>query len=125
MEHSNRIESYRDLKVWKRGIDLSEQVYDLTRTFPSEEKFGLVSQLRRAAISIPSNVAEGWARNSSGAFGRFLKIANGSLAEIETQLIIAHRLQYIDKTTKAELLKKIVIERKMLLALLRSLKERS
>lgn len=125
MNRPDRITSYRDLKVWKRGFDLTERIYDLTSSFPAEEKFGLVDQLRRAAVSISSNIAEGWARNSPGAFGCFLKIANGSLDEIETQLIIAHRLRYIGEAARDELLEKIAVEREMLFALIQSLRKRS
>lgn len=121
----SKIESYRDLRVWQKGVDLTERVYDLTRGFPSEEKFGLSSQLRRAAVSVPSNVAEGWGRNSTGAFVRFLRIAHGSLTEIETQVTIAHRLGYLDRHEKEALLKETTAERKMILALIRSLNNQS
>ncbi|HWB00364.1 MAG TPA: four helix bundle protein [Pirellulales bacterium] len=87
---------YRDLIVWQKAIDLVEAIYDATRGFPTEERYGLSSQLRRAAVSIPSNIAEGQGRASSRDFARFLEIALGSLAEVETQLVIAGRLHTRD-----------------------------
>ena len=89
------IKSYKELEIWKKGIELSELIYDITKEFPSEEKFGLVSQMRRCAISFPSNIAEGSARNSYKEFIQFLYVAQGSLSELETQLILAKRLHYI------------------------------
>ena len=86
------VNSYQDLEVWERGMTLAEQVYLLTRTFPKEELFGLTSQLRRSASSIPANIAEGWGRDSTKEFLRFLSIAMGSLRETETHLILAQRV---------------------------------
>ena len=117
--------TYRDLKVWKRGMGLVERVYRLTRPFPKSEKFGLSSQLRQAAVSVPSNIAEGWGRNATGAFVRFLRIAHGSLAEVETQLTIARRLGYVEERVHKELLEKLTTERKMVLSFIRSLEQRS
>jgi len=77
---------YKDLRVWQKGMELAKLVYELTRTFPSDEKFGLVSQMRRAAVSVPSNLAEGQARNTTGEFVQFISHAEGSLAELDTQL---------------------------------------
>lgn len=91
--------SFKDLEVWKRGIDLVEDIYTLTAKFPSNEQFGLVSQMRRAAVSIPSNIAEGQGRKNAKEFIQFLYIAKGSLAEIETQLIICQRLNYLEEST--------------------------
>lgn len=88
------IKTFKELDIWKKGIDLAEMIYRLTANFPSEEKYGLVSQLRRAAVSFPSNIAEGSARNSNKEFIQFLHISLGSLAELETQLIIAQRIGY-------------------------------
>ncbi|MBE7702569.1 MAG: four helix bundle protein [Cyanobacteria bacterium SIG28] len=87
---------HRDLEVYKKSIDLVEQIYNLTFSFPKEETFGLTAQLRRAAISIPSNIAEGCARFSNKETANFVNIACGSLAEIETQIEIAQRLGYIE-----------------------------
>jgi four helix bundle protein len=86
--------THRDLEVWQEGIDLVMEIYEKTKKFPKEEQYGLVSQMRRAAISYPSNVSEGAARNSNTEYIRFLYIALGSLSELETQLIIAGKLNY-------------------------------
>ena len=88
--------THEDLDVWKLSMDLVVDVYKMTAKFPSEEKFGLVNQLRRAAVSVPSNIAEGAARKSDKEYIQFLYIALGSLAEIETQLIISKRLGFSD-----------------------------
>ena len=90
------VKSYRDLKVWQLGVELVTEVYRLTAGFPRNEAYGLSSQIQRAAVLIPSNIAEGHARNSDKEFNHFLGIALGSLAELETQLIIAERLEYIE-----------------------------
>lgn len=113
---------HKDLDVWKAGIDLVVVVYELTKSFPKEEIYGLTSQLRRAATSVPSNIAEGAARNSDKEFAQFLYIALGSLVEVETQLIIAERLGYIDSLT--ELSKRIVAIKQMLLGLIKHLKSK-
>jgi len=89
--------SYRDLKVWHKAMDLLDVVYDLLPSLPSEEKFALSSQMRRAAISVPSNIAEGYGRSSRPDYIRFLWMANGSLKELETQLLIARRRSYWSK----------------------------
>ena len=86
---------YRELKVWRLAMELAEEVYKLCTEFPKHEVNGLTSQLQRAAVSVPSNIAEGQARNSSMEFGHFLGIARGSLAEMETQIMLAQRLNYL------------------------------
>ncbi len=88
------INSFRDLRVWQSGMDLVEEIYRLTRTFPSHEVYGLTNQMRRAAVSIPSNIAEGHTREGSKEYLQYLSIAQASLAELETQLEIAVRLKY-------------------------------
>jgi len=85
---------YRNLRVWQQSMDLVEAVYELTDSFPDSEKFGLISQMRRSAVSIPSNIAEGARRNGHREFHHFLGIAKGSLAELETQLEISSRLKF-------------------------------
>src|SRR5436305_818343 len=90
------LKSYRDLIVWQKAMDLVVEVYRSTGSFPREETYGLTSQVRRAAVSIPSNIAEGQCRHTTKEFLNFLSIAQGSLAEVETQLQIAHRLGYLD-----------------------------
>jgi four helix bundle protein len=87
--------SYRDLEVWKLSIDFVKKIYRVTSKFPASENFGLINQIRRAAVSIPSNIAEGQGRNSSREFRQFLAISLGSVAELETQLIIAKEIKYL------------------------------
>ena len=87
--------NYRDLIVWKKSIDLVGTLYSCTRSFPREETYGITSQIRRAGISLPANIAEGQARNSEGEFRQFLGIAQGSLAELETLLTISGNLEYL------------------------------
>ncbi len=87
-------QSYKDLNVWQKGIELAKVIYTLTAQFPGEEKFGLVSQMRRAAVSIPSNIAEGQARRITGEFIQFISHAEGSVAELNTQLILATELHF-------------------------------
>jgi four helix bundle protein len=90
------LRNYRDLIAWQKAMDLVELAYVLTKKFPKEEIYGLVAQLRRAAVSVPSNIAEGQGRGSAKEFSYFLAIAHGSLRELETQMLIAQRLTYID-----------------------------
>jgi four helix bundle protein len=88
---------HKDLDVWKKGMELVERVYSMSRAFPDSERYGLTSQIRRAAVSIPSNIAEGAARKSDKELLQFLSIAIGSLAELETQYLIAIRLGFLEK----------------------------
>ncbi len=88
------VKDFTDLRVWRSAMDLAEAVYRLTWTFPKQEQFGLSNQLQRAAVSVPSNIAEGHGRSQSGEYVRFLNIARGSLAEMKTQLMLAARLGY-------------------------------
>lgn len=119
------IRSHKDLVVWQKGITLVESVYRLTRSFPAEEKFGLSSQMRRAAVSIPSNIAEGRSRNSRKDFAQFLHVAFGSASELGTQLEIAKRLGYGKKEDYNELEGLLQEVSKMLNAMIVSLKARS
>lgn len=122
MNQPSKIESFRDLKVWQKGISLVEHVYLFTRDFPKEETYGLTSQMRRAAVSVPGNIAEGHARESTKEFLRFLSIAVGSLSEVETYLEVAKRLTYGKAETADKLLTELTEERRMLRGLQRSLK---
>ena len=88
-------QSYRDLQVWEKSIALAKVIYKLAADFPSEEKFGLISQMRRAAVSVPSNIAESQARNTTGEFVQFISHAEGSLAELDTQLTLAVELIFL------------------------------
>ena len=102
-------QSYRDLFVWEKAMTLVKEVYRVTKLFPRDELYGPTSQLRRAAVSVPSNIAEGQARFSSREFHHFLSHARGSLVEVETQLLIAKDLEYID-ANQAECLFKLTAE---------------
>jgi four helix bundle protein len=116
--------NYWDLKVWQLGMEIAKEVNLPTRTFPSKEVYGLCSQMQRAAVSIPSNLAEGRARDSTKDFLRHVSISQGSLAELETQLQIAEYLQYCDSERLKALLEKCAEERRMLGGLQRSLREK-
>ncbi len=96
MKETGATNSYKSLKVWQKGVSLAEFIYGITQGFPKEEIYGLTSQIRRAAISIPSNIAEGSSRRSTKEFVRFINIAYGSLSELETQFYLANRLNFID-----------------------------
>lgn len=98
------VRNYRELIVWQKAMDLVEMIYQVTRQFPKEDLYGLTSQIRRAAVSIPSNIAEGQARHSTAEFKNFLSIAQGSRAEVETQIMIAQRLGYLQQLKAEEIL---------------------
>ena len=106
--------SYRDLEVWKLSIDFVKKVYQVTHNFPASENYGLINQIRRAAVSIPSNIAEGQGRNSTKEFKQFLAISLGSLAELETQLIIAKEIEYLTQNGLDALLSPLDRIRKMI-----------
>lgn len=91
------LKSYRDLQVWQLAMDLTELVYAITKEYPSDERFGLVSQSRKSAVSVPSNIAEGYGRTHRGDYLKFLSNARGSLCELETQLILAVRLKFVTR----------------------------
>ena len=95
MGHQSVGSGYRDLRVWNTALKLVLEIYTLTSTFPSDERFGLTSQLRRAAVSVPSNIAEGHARFTRGEYKSFVSIARGSVAEMEVQLTLAERVGYV------------------------------
>lgn len=96
--------SYKDLKVWQKSIELVDMIYNVSDAFPKDEVFGLSSQLRRSAVSIPSNIAEGSQRSTAKDFANFILIAKGSLAEVETQMIICARRQYCTEAISREVL---------------------
>ena len=116
--------SYKDLVVWQKGIALAKLIYQLTKKFPSEEKFGLVAQMRRAAVSISSNVAEGQARHTTGEFIQFISHAEGSVAELDTQLILSIELKFCNSVTAEPTFALINEIRRMLNALRRKLAAR-
>jgi len=113
---------HKQLDVWKESMEMLEKIYGLTKNFPKEEIYGLTSQLRRSGISIPSNIAEGAARNSDKEFVQFLYIALGSLAEVETQVILAKRLCYLDDSSTLD--KRILSIKQMILGLIKHLKNK-
>lgn len=116
--------SYKDLIAWKKGMELVAMIYDATERFPSNEQFGLVSQLRRAAVSVPSNIAEGKAHYSNRDFVRFLRHARGSLAEIETQILIAQQRKYLSDPTVIKLTDRLDELGRILSGLINSLNNR-
>ena len=116
-----KIKSYKDLKIWKRSIVLVKNIYDITSLFPNEELYGLTSQLRRSGISIPSNIAEGFTRYYNKEFRQYLYIALGSCAELETQLIIANRLNYLEADIKSKISNDLEVICKMITNLIKKL----
>lgn len=117
------VNSFRELRVWREALECSILIYSLTRQFPSEERFGLVSQMQRSAVSIPSNIAEGRYRGTKKDFTQFLHIAYGSGAELETQLEIAQRLGFGKREEYAMIFSKLESVMKMLNAMIQSLKK--
>ena len=118
------VTNYRDLQVWRRALDWAEAIYEATMHWPREERFGLISQVRRAAVSVASNIAEGAARRSTGEFMQFVGMARGSLAEAETQLLLAKRLGYLLSSDAQSLLATSGEISRMLVALSGSLGRR-
>jgi len=118
---TEKIRSFRDLDVWKKGIEIVKNVYRMSGTFPTQETYGLTGQMRRASASIPSNVAEGFNRFQNKEYKRFLHIALGSCAELETQIEIASELKYIDDKQKEKLLDETDHESRMLTNLIKKL----
>jgi four helix bundle protein len=117
------IHSYRDLRVWGEAMTLAEMCYRHTQNFPRAEQFGLTSQIRRAAASIPANIAEGYGRDQTGSYVQFLRIAQGSCKELETHVLLAGRVLGDDVQESAPLLEQAEIVGKMLRGLIRSLQK--
>ena len=114
LKTNNKRHNYRELEIWNEGIELAKIVYQMTLEFPKEEIYGLTSQIRRCAVSIPSNIAEGCGRDSTKDFNHFLAIATGSSYELETQLILAKELGYISADKMAPVLQKLdVLQKKI------------
>jgi four helix bundle protein len=118
------ITSYRDLKIWQAAIDLAENVYSHSRDFPKAEVYGLTAQMRRAAVSIAANIAEGHGRETTGAFIQFLRVAQGSVKELETHLIIARRLDISPSNESDTLLAQCDELGRMVRGLIRSLQDK-
>lgn len=118
------LKSFKDLVVWQRSFQLCKRVYQITRAFPADERFGLTAQLRRATVSIPSNIAEGYGRGTTRDYVRFLWTANGSVAEVETQLLLAKELEFLRPEDATNTLSSLAEVERMLAALIKSLEER-
>ena len=116
-----KIKSYKDLNIWKRSIGLVKDLYEITSLFPKEESYVLTSQIRRSAISIPSNIAEGFTRSHNKEYRQFLYIALGSCAELETQIIIANNLKYLEDNQLSVIIDELEIICKMIMNLIKKL----
>ena len=121
---SEAIRSYRDLIVWQAGIDLAVACYEVTKAFLREELYGMTSQIRRSATSVSANIAEGHGRDSTGQFIQFLRIAQGSVKELETHLLICERVSLLDKDRAAQLLAKCDEVGRMFRSLIRTLESK-
>ncbi len=117
-----KINSYKDLIAWQKAVALVSDIYKVTESFPESEKFGMLSQLRRAAVSVPANIAEGWGRENTKNYLQFLRISRASLYEVETLLIIANNLEYLTENKKQEMFDKTEEVAKIINGLIKSLK---
>lgn len=115
------MQSYRELLVWQKSMDMAEACYQLTAEFPRDEMYGMTAQIRRAAVSVPANIAEGHGRENTGSFVQFLRVAQGSLKELETHLVLAARVRLVSAERTAPLLGECETTGKMLRSLIRSL----
>ncbi len=113
--------NFRELKIWQESIDLAVEIYKLTKTFPIDERFGLISQMNRSVVSISSNIAEGAGRNNQKEFRQFLGIALGSACELESQLVISNKLNFIEDEVLEELFKKLIHIQNMINKLVKTL----
>lgn len=120
----SEIHSFRDLKAWQKSLDLSQRLYCITQSFPKHEMFGLVQQIRRASVSVPANIAEGWGRGSTPDYVRFLRTSRGSLCEIETEVHLAQRLGYLPPLEMDRLLKDVEECSRILQGLIASLERK-
>ena len=116
-----KVKDYKDLKICQKGIEIVDQIYAITNSFPKDELYGLVNQMRKAAVSIPSNIAEGFARNHNKEYKQFLYISLGSCAELDTQLIISHRRNYVTDKDLEFLAEEINHESRMIMSLIKRL----
>ena len=117
------MKAYRDFRIWQKSVDLVQYTYVITAAMPKSEKFGLISQIRRCSVSIPSNIAEGYGRRSKKEFARFLHISMGSLYEYQTQIEIAYKLNYTSETSFIALFEKSREIERMISALINKLKQ--
>ncbi len=119
--YPTKINSFRDLQIWQRGITLVERIYQATGSFPREERYGLTSQIRRSAVSIPSNIAEGFGRGFKNEYKQFLFVTIGSASELITQLTISDRLEYLSNKDANDLIDEVEQISKMTMALIKKL----
>jgi len=124
IEMEKVINSYRDLEVWQKAMELVTDIYKVTHTYPKEELYGLINQLRRASVSVPANIAEGWGRGTTKEYIQFLRIARGSLLELETLMTISHNLGYVNAQDPEPIFKKIQEINKMINDLIKGLKHK-
>jgi four helix bundle protein len=117
------VHKLEDLKIWNKAMDVAVKTYLLSSDFPKEEKFGLTSQIRRSAVSVPSNIAEGAGRNTKGEFKNFLGIASGSSYELFTQLILSYKLKLVEKDLVDPIISEVLEVQKMNYALIKSLEK--
>ena len=118
------VKDYKELKVWQKGIEIVDKVYTLTEKLPKEELYGLTLQMRKASVSIPSNIAEGYMRSHTNEYKQFLRVSLGSCAELDTQAIIANRRKYITNSELEDLSEDLNHESRMLMNLINSLEKR-
>ena len=116
-----KVKDYKDLKIWQKGIEIADKIYSITDGFPKSELYGLVAQMRKASVSISSNIAEGFVRNHSKEYRQFLYISLGSCAELDTQLIIFHRRNYVTNKDLEYLAEEINHESRMIVSLIKRL----
>jgi len=118
---TEKIHDFKDMRIWQKGIGVVKDIYKVTKRFPREELYGLTSQMRRSAVSIPSNIAEGFRRYHNKEYKQFLYIAMGSCAELETQIIISHELDYLHNNDKMEMIEKLTYICQMINKLIKKL----
>jgi four helix bundle protein len=116
-----KIKNYQELNIWKRSVEMAIEIYNTSKNFPKEDLYGLTSQMRRASVSIPSNIAEGFNRYQNKEFRQFLYVSLGSCAEVETQLFIAQRLNYVDQEKASKLIKELGEIGKMINSLIKKI----
>ncbi|MBH8575143.1 four helix bundle protein [Nostocaceae cyanobacterium CENA369] len=124
MIKESSVQSYRDLKVWQESMNLAESCYKLTQVFPKEETYGMITQIRRAGVSIPANIAEGYGRRTRGEYIQFLYIAQGSLKELETHLLLSIRVELTSSLNITAVLNQCESTGKLLLLLIRALENK-
>ncbi len=118
------VNSFHDLAVWQKGMEMTKAIYQTTQHFPKREMYGMSDQLRRASVSVPANISEGWGRNTPRSYVHFLQVAKGSVSEVETIFLIAHDMGYVDPKRFEEVIEKIRTVNKVLNGMIRTLKRK-